>query len=430
MALSEEEVTKVQKIIAAFDNGKQLSDLPMVGASNPFDLIVEVLENGESKQAKLAAMLPYLENECAYGIEFDTAVSEPKCTRIGNMSLHKTLPVHNRMRGCLLSDKGDVNAYLDPLNWTGFVLDGTQGQVMVELPMYYRKFETEGTKRRVKISEYPLPGYHQVKKKYVSAYEATVESDNKLASIKNDTVIGGDGKDAEKYAGRPRTSISLTNFRTYARNRNSSDKRWNCMTYDVQKDLYWLFVVEYATLNSQAGYTAEKDESGYAKGGLGDGVTNINNAKWTTMNNNNPFIKCGTTDTLGNGTGQVEVDIQTFGYSETLKVQVPRYRGIENIFGHIWQWTDGILVDVKADARKVYVCSDAKNFGDTVGTGYVYVGDEAKSDGFVKEMIFGEGGEIMPSVVNGSSSTYFCDSHSNPTSTRGIKFDNFSRVLD
>ena len=31
--------------------------------------------------------------------------------------------------------------------------------------------------------------------------------------------------------------------------------------------------------------------------------------------------------------------------------------------------------------------------------------------GYVKEVIFGEGGEIMPSVVGGGSSTYFCDYH-------------------
>jgi len=45
---------------------------------------------------------------------------------------------------------------------------------MVELPMHYRKFETDGTKRRVRISEYPLPGYHLVGKRYVSASQATI----------------------------------------------------------------------------------------------------------------------------------------------------------------------------------------------------------------------------------------------------------------
>ena len=39
------------------------------------------------------------------------------------------------------------------------------------------------------------------------------------------------------------------------------------------------------------------------------------------------------------------------------------------------------------------------------------VGQNIRAEGYVKEVIFGEGGEIMPSVVGGGSSTYFCDYH-------------------
>ena len=81
----------LEQIIEAFQNGKRLSDLPDVSGTNPFNLICEVLEDGESKKAALATLLPYMEEECSYGIEFDTAVSSPACTRIGNLSrpLHR-----------------------------------------------------------------------------------------------------------------------------------------------------------------------------------------------------------------------------------------------------------------------------------------------------------------------------------------------------
>ena len=216
-------------------------------------------------------MMQYIEAVYAYGIEFDTGKSSPDCTRIGNMGLHVTLPIHSKMKGCLLSDSGTVNEYLSAGDWNGHTLDGTKGQVMVEIPLHYRKFETSGTKRRVMISEYPLPGYHEVKKMYVSAYEATVDKTEstklKLASVVNTTehFYGGTGRDV-KYAGRPRTNLSLTDFRTYARNRKSGSKEWNCMTYDAQKSLYWLFVVEYATLNSQADYNAKPTNEGYRQG--------------------------------------------------------------------------------------------------------------------------------------------------------------------
>ena len=153
--MTAEQEAILEQIIEAFQNGKRLSDLPDVSGTNPFNLICEVLEDGESKKAALATLLPYMEEECSYGIEFDTAVSSPACTRIGNLSLHKSLPIHNRMKGCLLNDDGEVVEYLNPANWTGQTRDGSRGQVMVELPMHYRKFETDGTKRRVRISEYP-----------------------------------------------------------------------------------------------------------------------------------------------------------------------------------------------------------------------------------------------------------------------------------
>ena len=437
MALTTDEESKVRQIITAFENGKRLADLPDVEGTNPFDLLCEVLDtDGESKKAALATLLPYVEDTCMYGIEYDTTVSSPNVTRIGNMALHKSLPIQSRMKGCLLSDDGTVNEYLNPSDWTGQTRDGSRGQVMVELPMYYRKFETEGNKRRVKLSEYPLPGYHQVKKKYVSAYEATVQrSTTMLCSVANEGADyrgGGNNADWDStyrtLLGRPATSISRTNFRTYARKRKSSSKEWNCMTYDMQKDLYWLFVVEYATLNSQKAFNAQKDSNGYAQGGLGDGVTTVDWTKWSNFNGNNPFVPCGYTDTLGNGTGVVEFSMPTEYDATIKKLNVPRYRGIENPFGHIWQWTDGINVQIEAGdgLSKVFVSDNPEKFNDSNYDGYSHVGNEARTEGYVKSVIFGEVGEIMPDVVGGGSTTYFCDYHytniPSATTLRGVLF--------
>ena len=61
MALTPEQEAKVLQIITAFDNGKRLNELPHIGEVNPLELIVEVMDtDGESKQANLATMLPYL----------------------------------------------------------------------------------------------------------------------------------------------------------------------------------------------------------------------------------------------------------------------------------------------------------------------------------------------------------------------------------
>lgn len=366
-----------------------------------------------------------IEDLVMYGVEFDTTVSSPDCTRIGNPNLHCTLPVHSQMRGCLLNDNGEVTKYLNESDWTSETRDGSQGQVMVEIPEHYVKFETDGTKRRVKMSITPIVGYKKIRKYYISAYEATVQrSANKLCSVVNtdEDYRGGNNNSANDaqsntFLGKAATSISRTNFRTYARNRKEGSTEWNCMTYDAQKDLYWLFVVEYATLNSQKAFNAAKTAEGYAQGGLGNGVTSLDVTKWNTFNGYYPVIPCGHTDSLGNGTGEVDYQMPEEYDTNVLTVKVPRYRGIENPFGHLWQWTDGINVRISPNEpdgdglSKVYVCSDPSKFNDTNYDGYTYVGDEVRTQSYVKEVIFGEGGEIMPSVVGGSTTTYFCDYH-------------------
>lgn len=94
-----------------------------------------------------------------------------------------------------------------------------------------------------------------------------------------------------------------------------------------------------------------------------------------------------------------------------------RYRGLENPFGHIWSWLDGINIQVSPDAddgsgrlSRVYVSDNPEHFNDTNYSGYRHIGNTVRKSGYVKEIIFGEGGEIMPLSVDGaSSSTYFCD---------------------
>lgn len=443
MALTAAQESVLEQLIEAFQNGKRLSDLPNVKGTNPFDLYLEVLDtDGESKKAALASLLPYVEDQCAYGVERDIAVSSPTCTRIGNMALHKSLPIQNRMRGVILNDNGDVVEYLDPKDWTGQKRDGSRGQVMVEIPLHYRRFITDGSKQRVLISEFPLPGYHQVPKQYISAYEASVQRSTKtLCSVVNDSVDyrGGDNQAAydgtyRSLLGRPVTSISRTDFRAYARKRKAGSTEWNCMTYDIQKTLYWLFVVEYATLNTQAAYNAELTAEGYKQGGLGAGVTTWGGDVWGRWNRNNPFVPCGHTDSLGNGTGVVQYTVQDAKGADLKTFDVPRYHGIENPFGHIWQWADGINVRISPtkedggdDLSKVFVCSDPDKFNDSNYTGYSHVGNEARDYGYVKEIIFGEGGEIIPSLcTGGGSTTFFCDYHATTIPTtetlRGVVF--------
>lgn len=365
------------------------------------------------------------EDVLAYGIEFDTTISTPACTRIGSPLLHKKCPVQSGMRGCLLDDDGHVVRYLNPTDWTAETRDGSEGQVMVEIPRHYRKFEEDGTKRRVWLSELPLTGYTEVPLSYISAYEATVErATNKLASVVNTTAAYRGGNNNAEWdgtyrslLGRPATNINRTNFRKYARNRKAGSTQWNCMTYDIYKTVFWLFVVEYATLNSQAAVNGTLTADGYHQGGLGSGATNLQWTPWTEFNGYGPYLPCGYTDALGNGTGETGYAMPVEYSVANTTVMANRYRGIENPFGHMHKWTDGVNILMSADVEnggdgtsRVYVQSDPSLFSDTSNDNYTYIGDEARQESWTREIIFGTGGDIIPKVCNGGNSIiYFCD---------------------
>lgn len=297
--------------------------------------------------------------------------------------------------------------------------DGLRGQVMVEIPEHYRRCKTNKTdsaKHEVRISEKALPGYIKVPKMYVSAYEAALDRDNlKLSSVVNTDAQyrGGDNTSSwdgtyRSLLGMPATFITRTNFRTYARNRKSGSTEWNLYTYDVHKAIYWLYVIEYANLNCQADYTAELTAEGYHQGGLGVGVTTLSGSSWTSYNSASPIVPCGCTDNLGNKTGVVTYNVlASNGKSTFYAAPVPRYRGIENPFGHIHKYTDGmhIYLDGYCD---VYICSDPQYFGDKISSYYTQI-CRLPDSGYITGIALGENCDIIPKTSGGSSTTYFCD---------------------
>ena len=379
-----------------------------------------------------------------YGIEWDTTVSNPTPTRVGKMELHQSLPVQSLMRRCVLKDDGNVNYYLHANdsskrdNGAAANLTGADGQFMVELPDAYFRFEMDGTKRRALMSDRYLPGFTKWRKDYVSADEACVQrSTTTLCAVVNTDTDYRGGTNASSYddtdhslLGKPATGISLTNFRAYARKRGSVS--WNCNLYQTHRKLWWFFAIEYCTFNSQATFNAELTSDGYHQGGLGDGVTTLNGTQWSNFNGYNPFIPCGYTLSLGNKTGVVAFTMpESYNNNSGLVVNVPSYRGVTNPFGHIWKWTDGCLCNIQSEAdgglSEFYVSDTPASFASTINDTYQLRGNLSRKEGYVKELIMGEYGEIMPLSVGGGSTTYFCDYFytnipSSGSATRGVLF--------
>lgn len=366
--------------------------------------------------------IPNAESFYSYGVSWQTGSLNATLARIGNLDLHRSLPIQNKMRGCTLADNGTVNHYFKD-DWsanedgTPIKKDGSDGMVMIEIPEFYVKCQSKNGIDSMSISEYALDGYTLVKKQYVSAYEATVDrtkSDTlKLASVVNTTAnFRGGNNNAERdeaentQLGMPLTSTTRANFRKYARNRAAGTK-WNMLDFFATNTIWLLYTIEYASWNSQLAFNAALTNDGFKQGGLGNGVTNINGTDWNTFNNYYPIIPCGTSDALGNKTGEVEYTLpSTFKQDNVVKVKVPRYRGIENPFGHLWKNVDGVIFDIKSDAdggtSTIYLAKTEADYGDTVTEGFSELGQLPRETGYISNTYLGT---FIPSEAIGASST-------------------------
>lgn len=373
------------------------------------------------------------ENELWYGVKFDLANgSSPDGVRTGNMEMHKTLPIQSKMRGCTISNTDNTKKYLKADDWIKWE-DGTTSsqdssgvgvEALVEIPEHYRLLiATPDNTVEIRMSEYNLPGYTKVEKKYIGAYEGSVNLD----SSSHNNLLRTQVRNAA-----PIVSKTRTEFQTMARNNNRTNN-WNIYTYDAHRDLTWLFVVEYATLNSQKAFNANLTAEGYHQGGLGEGVTTSS----VTVNGTTTysFVPCGTTNSLGNGTGIIEythTNTNAEGASTGTKTfNVPRYRGIENPFGHVWK--NVIDVVVAGTDNSVYICKDYTKFGtfeggtnptaeQLIAAGYELQDfkESTITSQYIKKLVNNNQADLFPVIVgNGASSTtYYCDYHwTNATAT-------------
>lgn len=370
--------------------------------------------------------IPDIEERYAYGVEWDMASSSPDGKRVGNMQLHRELPVQSGMRGVVLDNNGGVYYYHEPTAWK-MTFASKDYASMVEIPDHWYRIYITGTKFKMMLSSIPLPGYKHISKFYIGSSEAQMlRSLGLLMSDKtNSTDTRGGDNTAEwdgtyrSLLGRPVTNLTRDQFRQAARKRGSG---WEMYTYNAHKILFWLFAVEYATLDSQKPFNAQKDANGFAQGGLGPGPTQMTD--WTNFNKINPLIPCGYTNEFGNGSGEKAYVVKNASGGTHATLMANRYRGIENPFGHIWKYTDGANIQVTtgdAGLSILWTTDDPSNFSDTSYTGYNKKGNICRTNGYAKKMLLGEDGDIVATEIGGSSSTYWCDYYYTNTSANRMQ---------
>lgn len=373
--------------------------------------------------------IPDLEERYAYGVEWDTASSSPDGVRVGNMQLHRELPIQSKIRGVILDNKGGIKSYLNNSNWGNINTEYLTESVMTKIPEHWYKLYQYGTKFRMMLSAMPLPGYNHIDQFYISSFESGIDRNSSTlvssygVGSTNVNKRGGDNT-AEwdgtyrSLLGCPATYLTRDQFRQAARKRGSG---WEMYTYGAHKTLFWLFAIEYATLNSQKPFNAQKDANGFSQGGLGEGASQMTD--WINFNNANPLIPCGYTNEFGSGSGEKAYVVKNASDGTYATLMANRYRGIENPFGHIWKYTDGANIQVTtgdAGLSILWTTDDPSNFSDTSYTGYDKKGNICRTSGYAKKMLLGENGDIIPTEVDGSSSTYWCDYYRTTITINGI----------
>ena len=352
-----------------------------------------------------------------YGVSWSETSSNPDCTRIGNMDMHRTLPIQSMMKGYLYFKDGNPLYRMLKLNdsWTkcenysaggwrdvDTLLEDNNINVMIKIPEFWwidDYIESTET-HNLKICPHAKPGWHHHKEAYVSAYEGYIDG-NYYRSSKNKI---------------PSVNFTRSTVRPKAR-ANGLGNSWNIYTYNEHRAICHLFLIEYATRNSQKAVNTALTVEGFRQGGLGSGCTTgtvtINGA--TTY----PFIPTGSSDSLGSGSGEVTVTIQQTDSSgsntTTTTRKCNRYRGIENPFGHVWKHTDDVIsVYISGyGARFWYKCDSPDHFGDSISNDNPYyknIAANAVVTGYKTKIVTTSTCDFFAlSCNNGSETTYWCD---------------------
>ena len=176
---------------------------------------------------------------------------------------------------------------------------------------------------------------------------------------------------ASKSGANPLTSMTRATARTNSRNKGS---KWQQYDYASWCAVWLLYLVEFASWDSQSK--------------IGQGICG-----------NASLQKTGTTDGMTYHTG-------TAASSRTSAGGV-QYRGIENPWGNVYEWIDGI----NFNNRAAYICTDPSKYADDTSTNYTSAGLSLPSSGNIKTLgnCTALPWAFIPTGTGGSGTTYVPD---------------------
>ena len=321
----------------------------------------------------------------AYGVNWNTTTDTYE--RTGDASsapLSTSYPglIQTQMKRCVLNTDGTVKYFLDPndstkkADGTTAIIDGSDGNVMVQIPKFWYKYEFADGKHKWLISDGEQPGFEVHPAfdrqgtirdfRYYPAYQGFTLSGK---------LISGSGR-------VPTANKTRAVFRTEAA---ANGTGWSQIDWNLLIAVQLLYLTEYADFDTQAM--------------LGQGITS--GSTYTAVT--------GSSNSLGNASSP----------STNTNTQFMSYRGIENWYGQIYKFIDGVNIK----NREYFVNKKPSTYADDVFTGdYVTTGiTMVATNGYVKNIAQNKNGFIS-SDATGTNSTYIPDRQYQATGNNIVAF--------
>jgi hypothetical protein len=294
-----------------------------------------------------------------------------------------------KLRRCMVNDDRTINYYIDPDDpddigevvntgsyTTGDPADytGGDGQVMVEIPKFYWKtIEPSSNVYQWWVSPVEADSSYEVHPAFVTD---GVEKDFIYMSAFE---AGLDGSELTSVSGvAPHNDETIAQFRTKAQARGTTG--WQLQTYFGTHALQLLYLIEYADFDTQTT--------------IGRGVVDESAA-----------INTGDTISLGNASGAAS------GTDGEVSIS---YRGVENFWGNIWTWVDGLNIN-----NNVAFVANENFASDEFSGDYTSIGTLANSNGYVSDIQFPH---FLATEVNGSDTSHLHDEYFRNSSQRIARF--------
>lgn len=244
---------------------------------------------------------------------------------------------------------------------SGFSRENISTPVMVKIPEFYYKIEKSGSIFRYYVADGPVDGFHlhPGSECYVARYEAIAGNGSSLGNFLTSISSGNTAIS---------TGVTRADFRTRARNMASGFQLRDIAAWCAYDLLY---LVEYADFNSQAK--------------IGQGIVN---------------------DTAAHKTGETDVMVYHTGRAAgTDGKTAVQYRGIENPWGNVSEFIDGINILTQV----AFICTEPESYADDTNDNYKSCGFTTPDSGFIKELGFSSvfPWALLPDISGGGSSTTY-----------------------